>query len=343
MRPIPCPYRLIGAPNQYQPKFVHHRISHHFALLFDLQLDMELRHLRYFVAVAEELHFRRAAERLHVSQPPLSEQIRQLEEELGTRLLERERGRDVRLTAAGVALLEEARRILSQVAEAAETVHRASRGEIGTLRVSLAPAMAHGIVPIILRELRSSLPSLSLQLSEMVTPLQEKALLDRLLDIGFCYGRLQSDLLVAECIHRERLVLAVPDPSLLATHKRVTLAQLQGERFVTIPRAISPGLYDAIFQSCYRAGLSPKVVQETNHFQTAIGLVCVGMGVALVPQSMVTVKRKGVKYLLTDDDSRVIETLMVRNQDAPYPAMVRLIEFARAHADSSVDNRGLYM
>lgn len=304
---------------------------------------MELRHLRYFVAVAEELHFRRAAERLHISQPPLSEQINQLEDELGARLLDRDRGRDVRLTAAGTALLEEARKILSQVAEAAERVHRASRGEIGTLRVSLAPAMAYGVVPIILRELRASLPLISLQLSETITPLQEKALLDRLLDVGFCYGRLQSDLLVAECIHRERLVLAVPDHSPLANHERVILARLQGEPFVTIPRAISPGLYDAIFQTCYRAGLSPKVVQETNHFQTAIGLVCVGMGVALVPQSMVTVKRKGVKYLLIDDDSRVIETLMVRNQDEPYPAMTRLMEVARLRADSSASNPDSYI
>src|SRR5450631_1871815 len=134
---------------------------------------MELRHLKYFVAVAEELHFRRAAEQLHISQPPLSEQINQLEDELGTRLLERNRGREVRLTVAGAAFLEEARKILLDVSEAAEVVHRASRGEIGTLRVSLAPAMAYGVVPMILRQLRANLPMVSLQLSELVTPLQE--------------------------------------------------------------------------------------------------------------------------------------------------------------------------
>ena len=135
---------------------------------------MELRHLRYFVAVAEELHFRRAAERLQISQPPLSEQIDQLEDELGTRLLERDRGREVRLTVAGAAFLEEARKILLHVADAVEAVHRASRGEIGTLRVSLAPAMAYGVVPMILRQLRVDAPMISLQLFEMVTPVQEK-------------------------------------------------------------------------------------------------------------------------------------------------------------------------
>jgi DNA-binding transcriptional LysR family regulator len=298
---------------------------------------MELRHLRYFVAVAEELHFRRAAERLHISQPPLSEQINQLEEELGTRLLERDRGRDVRLTAAGAAFLEQARKILLHVEEAAEAVHRASRGEIGTLRVSLAPAMAYGVVPMILRQARSSLPSIRIQLSELVTPLQEKALLDHMLDIGFCYGRLQSDNLVAECIHRERLVLAVPDQSPLAAQERLGLAELQGERFITIPRAISPGLYDAIFQTCYRAGLSPTVAQETNQFQTAIALVCAGMGISLVPESLVALKREGVKYLSIDDNSPVMETLMVRNQDEPYPTMTRLMALARLNADAGTN------
>lgn len=295
---------------------------------------MELRHLRYFVAVAEELHFRRAAERLRITQPPLSEQINQLEDELGTRLLERSRGREVRLTVAGNAFLEEARKILLHVTEAAEAVHRASRGEIGTLRVSLAPAMAYGVVPMILRQLRANLPNISLQLSELVTPLQEKALLDRRLDVGFCYGRLQSDSLVAECIHRERLVLAVPDHHPMANQERVGLSQLEDERFITIPRAISPGLYDSIFQTCYKAGLSPKVAQETNQFQTAIGLVCVGMGVALVPESMAALKRKGVNYLQTDDDIPVIETLMVRLQDEPYPAMTHLMDLARLNARS---------
>jgi len=301
---------------------------------------MELRQLRYFVAVAEELHFRRAAEQLHISQPPLSEQINQLEDELGTRLLERNRRREVRLTAAGAAFLEEARKILLDVSEAAEVVHRATRGEIGTLRVSLAPAMAYGVVPMILRQLRTSLPMVSLQLSELVTPLQEKALHDRRLDVGFCYGRLQSDRLVAECIHRERLVLAVPDDHPMASQERISLLQPEGEQFITIPRTISPGLYDSIFQTCYKAGLSPKVAQETNQFQTAIGLVCVGMGVALVPESMVALKREGVNYLRIDDDTPVIETLMVRIQDEPYPAMIRLMDLARQNADSSGSSPG---
>jgi DNA-binding transcriptional LysR family regulator len=296
---------------------------------------MELRHLRYFVAVAEELHFRRAAERLHISQPPLSEQISQLEDELGARLLERNRGREVRLTVAGAAFLEESRKILLHVAEAAEIVHRASRGEIGTLRVSLAPAMAYGVVPMILRQLRTELPTISLQLLELITPLQEKALLDRRLDVGFCYGRLQSDNLVTECIHRERLILAVPDHHPLASQTQVGLSQLKGEQFITIPRATSPGLYDSIFQTCHKAGLSPKVAQETNQFQTAVGLVCMGMGVTLVPESMVALKRKGVHYLRTEEDTPVIETLMVQLQNDPYPAMTHLMALARGYTHTS--------
>ena len=121
----------------------------------------------------------------------------------------------------------------------------------------------------------------------------------------------------------------------MSSKERVGLGQLEGEQFITIPRAMSPGLYDVIFQTCYKAGLSPKVAQEATQFQTAIGLVCVGMGVALVPESLVALKRNGVRYIPTDDETPVVETLMVRLQDEAYPAMARLMALARLNARSS--------
>lgn len=291
---------------------------------------MELRHLRYFVAVAEELHFRRAAERLHISQPPLSEQIKNLEDELGTYLLVRDRTRGVQLTDSGVALLAEARKILLQVEKAAELVRRADRGEVGTLRISLAPAMAYGIVPKILNRFRKETPEVRLQLSEMLTPIQENAILDGTLDLGFCYGSLQSDHLESEVIYRERLILAMPEAHPMALANAVDLAKLKGEAFITIPRSISPGLYDLIAQTCRNAGFSPSVVQEATQFQTAVGFVAVGMGVALIPSSMAALPRHGVTYQSLKGDEPIVETLMVRLPGKRYPAVERLMRLARS-------------
>ncbi len=292
---------------------------------------VELRHLRYFVAVAEELHFRRAAERLHISQPPLSEQISHLEEELGTQLLERGRARKVHLTAAGSVLLTEARKILMQIEKTTESVQRTGRGEVGMISVSMAPAMAYGVVPQILRRFRSEVPGVRLQLTETVTSLQERAILDGMLDIGFCYGAIQSSDLVAECIAREPLILAVPSYHQAVKKRTIHLGDLKGE-LLSISRSVSPGLYDIIWQTCREAGLTPESIQEVTQFTNAIGLVSVGMGVALVPSSMAALKRDGVSYVELNGSSPMVETLVVRAAGEPYPAMKRLIEFAKASA-----------
>ncbi len=288
-----------------------------------------MRHLRYFVAVAEELHFRRAAERLHISQPPLSEQISRLEEELGTHLLERGRARKVNLTAAGAVLLTEARKILIQVNKATESVQRTGRGEVGSLLVSMAPAMAYGVVPQILRQFRKAVPDVRLQLTETVTALQEQALLDGTLDVGFCYGAIQSKDLVGDCINKEHLILAVPSHHPLAKKKRVRLGAVKGE-LMSIPRSVSPGLYDIIWQTCREAGLTPESVQEITQFTNAIGLVSVGMGVALVPSHMAGLKRDGVNYVELEGSTPQVETLIVRLRGEPHPTAKRLIELAKA-------------
>ena len=279
--------------------------------------------------MAEELHFRRAAERLHISQPPLSEQISHLEEQLGTQLLERGRARKVHLTAAGTVLLKEARKILIQIDKTAELVQRTGRGEVGVMSVSMAPALAYGVVPQILRRFRSEVPEVRLQLTETVTALQERALLDGTLDVGFCYGAIQSNDLVTDSVSHEPLILAVPASYPLAKRKkRVKLGEVKGE-LLTISRAVSPGLYDVIWHTCREAGLMPQSIQEVTQFTNAIGLVSVGMGVALVPSSMAALKRDGVTYLELEERTQMVETLVVRAPGEPYPAMKRLLDLAR--------------
>lgn len=263
-----------------------------------------------------------------MSQPPLSEQINQLEEELGTRLLERDRARGVRLTAAGTALLSEARKILAQVEMAAEIVLRAEKGEVGTINISLAPAMACGIVPQILGHFQRASPEISLRVTEMLTPVQERAILDGSIDLGFCYGPLQSDRLQADCVYREPFILALPDDHAIAKRSMVHLCELKGVPFISIPRAISPGLFDLMLRTCHEAGLSPTIAQEATQFQTAIGFVSVGMGVALVPSTMAALKRHGVSYINLQNIAPIIETLIVRPQGERYPATDRFVAMA---------------
>ena len=233
---------------------------------------MELRHLKYFVAVAEELHFRRAAERLHISQPPLSEQIHQLEDELGTRLLERDRGREVQLTVVGAAFLEEARRILLHVADAVEAVHRASRGEIGTLRISLAPAMAYGVVPMILRQLRVNAPMINLQLFEMVTPFKKR----QFLTVGSMSDSATEDwnpiALTAEC-HPSRASCPCRPGSSSYGEQRAGCNWSARRRAIHYNSAgDEPGLYDVIFQTCYKEGFHRKWLRKLLNFKRRLDL-----------------------------------------------------------------------
>lgn len=235
------------------------------------------------------------------------------------------------MTAAGAILLTEARKILVQIEKMSEFVQRTGRGEVGVMSVSMAPAMAFGIVPQILREFRSEIPGVRLQLTETVTALQEKAILDGMLDVGFCYGAIQASDLVTECIKREPLVLAVPAYHSLAKESKIRLGDVRGE-LLSISRSVSPGLYDIIWQTCREAGLTPESIQEVTHFSNAIGLVSVGMGVALVPSSMAALKRDGVTYVGLEGRTPMVETLVVRTRGEPYPAMRRLIDLAKSSA-----------
>ena len=286
---------------------------------------MEIHHLRYFVAVAEELSFRKAAERLHISQPPLSVQIGQLEREIGTRLLERRAGTKTRVTPAGAVFLDEARALLEALDRSIERTRRTGRGELGTLSVGLTSSMAYGVVPLLLRDFSRANPEVSLRLLELTTAQQEKALLARTLDLAFCYPPLENTGFTTLSVCEEGMVLAIPDSHPLTHTRRVRLRELQGEMLLSFPRHLSPGLFDGMVAAFSIAGLSLKIAEEATQLQTIIALVCTGLGVAVVPASMAKLAREGVEYRPILDPMPVVETLLVWREESPNPAATRLI------------------
>jgi DNA-binding transcriptional LysR family regulator len=245
---------------------------------------MELRHLRYFVAVGEEQHYGRAANRLRVAQPALSRQIQDLEEELGFKLFER-LPRGVKLSAAGKLFLQDARRILQEVNKAAERARRAARGLSGTLRVGFTEnASWRGVVPDSFRRFREKQPDVELQLQPEASLAQLEAIRSGRLDGGFVNFMPKSDpelhqLLVAA----QHVELAVPKRHALTKLKKIRLRDLADVPFVWFPRWASPAFYDRMMRECYRGGLkSPRVVQEGLNEATILSLVSTGLGVGWV-------------------------------------------------------------
>ncbi|WP_273889236.1 LysR family transcriptional regulator [Rubrobacter naiadicus] len=255
---------------------------------------MELRHLRYFVAVARELHFGRAAASLHIAQPSLSQQISRLEGELGVRLFERSNHR-VELTEAGEALLEEAEAVLEGAHRAAEAARRAGRGERGHLEVGVVPSATDELLPAVLRRYGERFPGVSLTLQELTTPAQLEALREGRIAVGFAHPP-ASPAVEARVVYREPIVLALPERHPLCRETEVTLASLEREPFVLFPRAVAPMLHDRIMAGCGRAGFRPRVVQEATHLHTVANLVAGGLGLSLVPVSLQRLRGRGIEY-----------------------------------------------
>lgn len=257
---------------------------------------MELRQLRYFVAVAEELHFRRAAARLHISQPPLSQQIRRLEEELGCRLLERTRRR-VELTAAGQAFLRDARAMLSELDVAVATARRIDTGQSGLLRVSFVGSALLSIVPGAVQRFRAARPNVEIVLRERSTAEQLRALAAGVVDVGLVRPPIDADdRLHAELVMRERTIAAIPVDHELATLRRIPLRRLAAEPLVLFPREQAPGFHDLLTGRLAATGTSPHVVQHAPEMLTIIGLVAAGIGVSPVPASVARLALDGVTY-----------------------------------------------
>lgn len=256
----------------------------------------DVRQLRYFIAVAETLHFGRAAAALHISQPPLSRSIAELEDRVGTRLLARTRRR-VELTAEGARFLVEARRVLSQLEHAVLDVRGIAAGKTGRLRIGFVSLADYGVLPRLLKAYKASRPGVELALREMLSPEQAAALAAGELDFGLLLPPVAGVSLEHFVVQRERFVIALPARHRLAQRPgRVTLRELSEEAFVMVPRDIAPGLYDIVAALAARAGFAPRVAQEAIQMQTVVSLVSSGLGVALVPGSIANLGRRGVIY-----------------------------------------------
>ena len=292
---------------------------------------MELRHLRYFVVVAEELHFRRAAERLHMSQPPLSQQIRALEEEIGATLLLRNQ-RKVELTAAGAAFLERAREILDAVEDAARQARRVQRGEVGRLAVGFVGSAMYSFVPELLRRSATHSPDITLRLHELGTSEQLRQLEDGRLDVGFVRVPRTRPELTFETWSRSRWSRRCRTPHPLATHPLLRLADLEGEPLVLLTRAGAPGLREALADAIDRLGGEERIVQEVAEMQTVVGLVAAGVGVSLVPESVRALARAGVTYRPLDGDAPKVRLAMAWRAADDSPVLAAFLEMARAAA-----------
>ena len=287
---------------------------------------MELRHLRYFVTVAEELHFGRAARRLHLSQPPLSMQIKDLETEIGTLLLARTRRR-VELTTAGGVFLREAREILSRVEQATAAARRAGRGEIGELAVGFVTIADYNVLPSVLSEFRAQHPDVRLSLREATTDSQLRDLAEQRIDIGFVLAPIQEEGLATRPLLSEPLVAALPQTHPLARGRAaLSLSRLADLPFILFPRHMAPGLYDDVVGFCRRAGFIPRVEQEAVQMQTIISLVSAGLGVALIPASMRNLGRSGVVYRALREKSPHTEVLVAWRKGENTPTLHRFLE-----------------
>jgi DNA-binding transcriptional LysR family regulator len=284
----------------------------------------DLRRLRYFVAVAEELHFGRAARRLNLSQPPLSVQIRTLEREIGTPLLVRTQRR-VELTEAGRVLLDEARRLLDQAEAAVVHVRRAAEGAIGRLAIGFVSTVDYSILPPLVRRFRQKHPGIALKLLELTGDRQQALLQSGELDLGLSILPSPGAGLTMRPVFREPLIAAVPANHRLAGRRRTALRSLAQEPFIQFPRELAPGLYDLAIAACQKAGFTPHLAQEAIQMQTILGLVAAGLGVALVPQCMSKLQRPDVRYLALDARGFEVETVALWQTENRAPALAALI------------------
>jgi DNA-binding transcriptional LysR family regulator len=270
------------------------RISH--TNLTAIGPTVELRQLRYFVAVAEELHFRRAAARLHISQPPLSQAISALEHELGLTLLERTRRR-VELTAAGDAFLRDARAMLAELDVAVSTARAIDAGQEGVLRVGFVGSALLSTVPAAVRRFRRARPGVEIELRERSTVEVLRAVRTGTVDVGLVRPPIETDpALHTEVVIRERTIAAIAQDHALARLRRIPLRRLADEPLVLFPRAQAPGFHDLLIGRLAATGASPRVVQYAPEMMTIIGLVAAGIGVSLVPASVAHLAIDGVTY-----------------------------------------------
>jgi DNA-binding transcriptional LysR family regulator len=271
---------------------------------------MNLRQLRYFLAVADELHFGRAAQKLHMAQPPLSAQIKQLEADLAVLLFERSK-RQVRLTAAGKVLQKEAQQVLERLALAQQKTQQAGRGDLGQVTISFVSSAMYSVLPPWLKQFRQQYPLIELTLQEATGIRQIEGLLSHQLDIGFVRPPVSHPRIASQTVWREPLLVALPEGHALSNQENVSISELANEGFILILRPLATDMYDKIISFCAQASFSPKVVQTAAQLQTVLGLVAAQIGVAILPAAAQKLKREGVCYRPFAELTPTVELMMI--------------------------------
>ena len=296
---------------------------------------MELRHLRYFRAVAESKGFREAARRLHVVQPALSQTVSDLERELGVRLLTRN-SRSVRLTSEGEVFLKEAKEILAHADRSVELARGAARGEIGSLSVGFLGSATAFFLPRIIRDYRRRFPGVRLTLREMAPAPQIDEFRAGRLDVGFTRPIPATDetWLRSECLYRDSLLAVLPKGHQGSARAVVSVKQLADEPFVLFHRAGAPELFDGIVGLCNGAGFTPRVVNEADMMQTVLTLVAAGEGVTLVPACVSNLRGSGVVLRPVEPDTVRIPLVIVWPAGRESPTLGGFLELVRQHAET---------
>jgi DNA-binding transcriptional LysR family regulator len=291
---------------------------------------MELRHLRYFIALAEELNFRRAAERLHISQPPLSQQIHQLEEEIGVELISRTK-RQIELTQAGHAFLDEARQTLLHASKATRDAQAVNRGELGELVIGFVQSTSQTILPQIILRFKDQVPGVELVVREMHSPQLVTALHTHRIHVAFVLFPVKREGLIIEIVERLPMGIVLPTGHRLAAQPVVSLGDLHDDDGFLMPeRAVEPAAYDYLLRAYHEAGLCPHIIQETNEMYTMLGMVAVGLGVSLAPAYIGERTIEGIVYRPLTVPLPPSLIAMARRCEEPEPALARFLQIAHA-------------
>jgi DNA-binding transcriptional LysR family regulator len=295
---------------------------------------IEVRHLHYFVAVAEAMSFRKAADHLKMTQPPLSQQIQQLEIELGFQLFHRH-GRTISLTVAGEVFLLESQRILRSLDQGVQHAQRAARGLVGQLHIGFVESAAYRLLPAILRRYRTQYSEVAVTLSSMTSSEQLEALAEGRIDIGFC--RVTSDYVSSavqtENVLWEPLCIVLPRDHLLAQRDTLALGNLADEGFILFPQHLGETLFHQIIQLCQDTGFTPRIAQEATQMTTIVGLVAAGLGVSVLPVSVAELPHSGVRYMMLPEQVFVPMSVVWRAEKTP-PALQNLLHTIRSYSGS---------
>ncbi|QHE84177.1 LysR family transcriptional regulator [Hydrogenophaga sp. BPS33] len=299
---------------------------------------MNMRQLQYFLAVAHELSFTRAAERVHIAQPPLSQQIIALEEELETKLFIRDK-RKVQLTPSGAILVEHAQRVLNAAAGAIAAVRAADRGADATLSVGAIYSALFTFLPHTLRIFKSQRQATDVNLQEMTIGQQINALKEGEIEIGIMRGHVHDRDIASEVLYREPLVVAVPGGSKFEGASKVTIAELASWPLIAVGRGTTRGYSDRIFELFEERDLRPTVVNEVRDMHTSICLVAGGLGVSVVPAVMQVMQSQGVTYRALQDDHKGVNCVVAWRRNAETPLVTGFLDAARRTAQQLMAQR----